>query len=103
MVMSMNEWTYTGKVFYMREITGVYSASVKMTGESKRADGLYKSDPLQFGCIMRSNVFEEAKRKGLKIGKTVTFSGHLEIWDKTIHGKPANKVMFISDYVLEVS
>lgn len=101
--MSMNEWTYTGKVSYMRELNGEYSASVRMTGDVKRADGLYKSDELQIGCIMRSNVFEEAKRKGLKIGKTVTFSGHLEIWDKTIHGKPANKVMFIADYVLEVS
>ncbi len=103
MVMSMNEWTYTGKVSYMREITGEYCASVKMTGDVKRSDGLYKSDELQIGCVMKADVYEEAKRKGMRIGKSVTFSGHLEIWDKTIHGKPANKLMLVADYVLEVA
>ena len=102
-MLSMNEWTCSGRVVYLKELEGDYALSVRLQGEANRADGVYKSGRLEFGCILKGDVYEEAKKKGLKMGKTVCFSGHIETWDKTVHGKPANKVMFIADYVLEVA
>lgn len=43
----------------------------------------------------------KAKKKGMRMHKEVTLSGHLESWVKGTSKNP--KIMFVADYVLEVA
>ena len=49
---------------------------------------------------MQPQVYEEAKKKGIKMNRNVTLSGYLESWSKGSSYTP--KIMFVADYVLEV-
>lgn len=102
MVFSMNEWTVSGRVTYLKELTGDFAASIRIKGETKRKDHCYESDTLEIGCLLKHRAFEDAKKKGIRMNSFTTMSGHLETWNKTIHGKPTNKVMFVADYILDV-
>lgn len=99
--MSFNEWTVSGTVFYLKELDGEFRASIKIRGEAQRPN-LYSSQILEFGCLLSDNVYKDALKKGLTLYKSASFSGHLETWAKTIHGKDKPKVMFVADKVLEV-
>ena len=97
---SMNEWTVTGEVFYLKKLEGEFSASVKVRGVAKRED-VYSSQMLEIGCLLSDRVYREGVRKGLKLHGYCTLSGHLESWVKTKpNGTTNSKVMFIADYVL---
>ena len=95
----MNEWTVSGRVDYLKELKGEFACSVRVKGKAKR-DDLYTSQILDFGCLMQPQVYEEAKKKGIKMNRNVTLSGHLESWQKGSSYTP--KIMFVADYVLEV-
>ena len=96
----MNEWTVTGRVVYLKELQGEFSCSVRVEGKAKRVD-VYTSQILKFGCLMQKPVYEDAKKKGIRMNRNVTLSGHLESWQKGSSYTP--KIMFVADYVLEVS
>lgn len=98
-----NEWTVSGEVYYLKELEGEFSASAKIRGTASRQDGVYSSQILELPFLMQRKVYDEAKKKGLKVYRTATFSGHLETWHKTKNGKPCDKVMFVADYILEVA
>jgi len=100
MILSMNEWTVSGEIFYIKELKGEFAISLKIRGEAKRQE-IYTSQVLEFSCLIPRNMYEEAKKKNLKLYKNVSLSGHLETWKKTINGKDKNKIMFIVDYILE--
>jgi len=100
-VFSMNEWSVSGEVIYLKELQGEFSASVKLRGSSTR-EGMCSSQILEFSCLMQSRIYEEAKKKGIALYKNATLSGHLESWQKTKNGKDTRKIMFIVDYILEV-
>ena len=95
-----NEWTVTGKVNYLKELSGEFACSLRIKGVAKR-EGLFSSYPLDFPCLMQKSVYEDAKKKGMWFMKNVTLSGHLESWQKSTSKNP--KIMFVADYVLEVS
>lgn len=97
---SMNEWTVSGEVFYIKDLQGEFAASLRIRGVAKR-EGLFSSQILEFPCLMQKSVYEDAKKKGLFKFKQVTLSGHLESWKNSTSKNP--KVMFIADYVIEVS
>ncbi|SEP82401.1 hypothetical protein SAMN04487977_101533 [Treponema bryantii] len=99
--MSMNDWSVTGRVYYLKELSGEFAGSVKIEGKANRIDNTYSSSILKFSCIMQKNVWEEAKKKGIAMNKEVSLSGHLESWQKGTSKNP--KMMFIADYVLQVS
>lgn len=96
----INEWTVTGKIDYLKELSGEFACSLRIKGIAKR-EGLYSSHPLDFPCLMQESVYAEAKQKGMKFNKEITLSGHLESWQKSTSKNP--KIMFIADYVLKVS
>ena len=99
--LTFNEWTVSGEVFYLKELEGEFSASVKVRGVAKRA-GVYSSQPLEFSCLMQENVYKQALRKGFAKYRNVTISGHLETWVKQGKNNEWQKVMFIADDILEV-
>lgn len=101
-VLSMNEWTVSGEVIYLKELEGEFAASVKLRGVAKR-EGVFSSQILEFPCLMQKSIYEEAKKKGFAMYKNVTFSGHLESWQKNKNGKDLRRIMFVADYVLEVA
>lgn len=96
----MNEWTVTGRVFYLKELRGEFACSLKIKGKAKR-EGLYQSQVLEFPCLMQEPVYKDAKGKGVGMNRNVTLSGHLESWQKG--SSYSSKIMFVADYVLEVS
>ena len=99
-IMSMNEWTVSGRVSYLKELEGEFSASLRIEGKAQR-EGLFSSQILDFPCLMQNRVYAEAKRKGIAKNRNITLSGHLESWKNSTHANP--KIMFVADYVLEVA
>ena len=93
-----NEWKVTGKVFYLKELTGEFSASVKIEGVASRPD-VYSSSILKLACLLTPTAYDEGKRLGMSVRRNATLSGHLETWNKA-DGKP--KVYFIADRVEKV-
>lgn len=98
--MAMNEWTVTGKVFYLKDLQGEFAASLKIKGVAKR-EQIFATNILEFPCLMQKEVYEDAKKKGMRMHKEVTLSGHLESWANGTSKNP--KIMFVADYVLEVA
>ena len=97
----MNEWTVSGRVFYMRELEGEFAGSLKLSGTSQRED-CTSSQLLEFACLLEKKAWEEAKQKGIDKNKNVTLSGHIESWPKNKNCSDLRRIMFIADYILEV-
>ena len=98
---SMNEWSFTGEIFYLKELNGEFKASVRMRGSASRLDATYTSNLCEIGCLLTSKAYDEAKEKNIGMYKTMTVSGHIESWANGTSKNP--KVMFIADYVMEVA
>lgn len=98
MRLSFNEWTVSGEVFYLKELNGEFATSVKIRGVAKR-QGVFSSNIMEMLCLMQKSVYEQGKKKGLKLYCNATVSGHLETWT---YGNNKKKVMFIADDVIEV-
>ena len=94
-----NEWKVTGTVFYLKELQGEFACSIKISGVAKRPN-LYSSSKLEFPCLMTEEVYEEAKRKGLKTRMNCKLIGHLESWCNRSSSNP--KVYFIADKIESV-
>ena len=101
MRIGFNEWKVSGEVFYLKELQGEFSASLRIRGIAKRPD-VFSSNVLEFPCLMTERVYDEAKRKGMKQYMNVVLSGHLESWDKSKNQKRQMKVYFIADKVESV-
>lgn len=98
MKLSFNEWTVSGKVFYLKELKGEFAASVMIRGTAKREE-VFSSNVMEMKCIMQEKVYEIGKKKGLRLYCNATLSGHLETW---AYSNNKEKVMFIADDVIEV-
>jgi len=98
---SMNEWTFTGEVFYLKELKGEFGASLRIKGVASRLDATFSSNLCEMGCLLTNEAYEQAKKKHIDMYKNVTVSGHLESWANGTSKNP--KVMFIADYVMEVA
>lgn len=96
----MNTWTFTGRVFYLKEMEGDYSCSIKMKGSTN--ESTFKKDIVEFGCLLPKEVWNAAKNKGLCVNSKVTLSGHFETWVKPRSTYFINKTMFIADCVVDV-
>ena len=92
-----NEWKVSGEVFYLKEMLGEFSASLKIRVIASRPD-LYASSILEFPCLMTPTAYNEAKRLGLRKHLKATLSGHLESWTKN----EGTKIYFIADKVEKV-
>lgn len=98
MRLSFNEWTVSGEVFYLKELSGEFACSIQIRGVAKR-NGVFSSNIMEMKCLLQKSVYEIAKKKGLRLYCNATISGHLETWT---YGNNKKKVMFIADDVIEV-
>jgi len=90
----VNEWKVGGEIFYLKEMSGEFAASLKLRGTSKRPGG-FSANIFEFACLMPQVVYDDAKRLGIRLYHEAVLSGHLESWDK---GKGL-KTYFIVDKV----
>lgn len=97
-VLSMNEWTVSGEVFYLRPLDTDFAASVKIRGTARR-QGLYYSQILEIPCLMSGEAYSDGLAKGLGLYKSVTLAGHLESWVKD-NGK--SRLMLVCDRCVRV-
>lgn len=97
----LNEWVVSGKIFYLKQLSGEFAASVKIRGSSKR-DGEFDEDIMELGCLMQKKVYDEAVKKGLTKYCWAVLSGHMESWIKTTEKGQIQKIMFIVDSVEDV-
>lgn len=99
--MYQNEWTVAGEVFYLKELEGEFSASVKARGMFQR-ENESSAKLLEMSCLMQKEVYEDAKRRGLKLYSFARFSGHFETWTRIRGGRQEQKNMLIADYVMDI-
>lgn len=92
---AMNEWSFSGEVFYLKELERDYGASVKIRGVSEGGFGRI----CELSCLIGQDAYKDAMKKGIGQYKKVALSGHMETFIK--NDKP--KTMFIADYILEVA
>ena len=99
---SMNEWSFSGEVYYLKELEKDYGASIKIRGTAPRGDSVASSQIAELSCLLTKDAYEQAKKRGLSLYKKVAVSGHIETFVKDAD---FNKVknMFIAEYVLEVA
>lgn len=94
-----NSWTFSGEIFYLKELEGEFAVSIKLRGQSKRM-GSMSAQIAELSCIAQKDFFDRFKEAGLGMYKSATLSGHIEYWQSTIHGKPARKMMLIADSII---
>ena len=99
MRLSFNEWTVSGEVFYLKELEGEFACSVRIRGTAKR-EGVFTSNIMEMGCLIQKNVYEQAKKRGLKQYCNARFSGHIESWQRDAKTNP--KIMFVVDYIMDI-
>lgn len=96
----MNEWSFSGEIFYLKELEKDYGASLKIRGTATRKDNSFRSDICELGCLVTRDAWNEAKKKGVKVYKNIAVSGHLETF---IKNDGNSKIMFIAEYIMEVA
>ena len=96
-----NDWTFTGEIFYLKELEGEFAASLKLRGVAQRK-GAVSTQIAEIPCLVQSALWEQIKKKQIKQYDTITLSGHLESWNQNSHGKPVRKIMLIADYITDV-
>lgn len=99
---SMNEWSFSGEVFYLKELEKDYGASLKIRGTSPRGDSVSSSQIAEITCLMTKECYESAKKEGLALYKKVAVSGHIETFVKDADFAKV-KNMFIAEYVMQIS
>lgn len=97
----MNEWTFSGKVFFLKELEKDFAATVKLRGYWLPENA--PAQVVEIPCLMRKPIWEAAKKKGLAQWSIATLSGHIET---TVRVKPngnaVEKCLHVVDWVLDV-
>lgn len=93
----MNEWSFSGQIFYLKELEKDYGASLKIRGSTNED---YRSGICEISCLVKKDVWDEAKKKGVAMYKDIALSGHMETFFKP---NRETKTMFIAEYVMEVA
>lgn len=95
----MNEWKFTGKIFYLKELSGEFCYSLKLRGEALR-NGDTSSRIVELSCLVPTSV-KDWKINNLKLYDNVTMAGHFETWSKLdVKGHINYKTMQIVDCIL---
>lgn len=91
-----NEWIFSGEIFYLKELTGEFAASLKIRGTAKRQDAM-SSQITELSVLVGSRIYEEMTAKGIKIYTQATLAGHMETWAD----EKKSKTMFVVDEIIE--
>ena len=91
----MNDWHFSGEIFYMKPLDGEFSGSLKVRGLSKR-DGAMSAQLCELSCLVQKRLWDQIREAGIDVYTNVALSGHLETWTNE---KKNTKTMFIADSV----
>lgn len=91
----MNEWRFSGELFYKKPLDGEFAGSLKIRGLSKR-EGAMSAQLCELSCLVQQKLWEQIQSAGIDIYTNVSASGHLETWTNE---KKNTKTMFIADSV----
>lgn len=92
----VNNWTFFGEIFYLKELQGEFAGSLRIRGTAQRK-GSQSSQIVEMGCLMQEPLYKELVERGYKVYSKICLSGHLESWFKG----GAVKTMFIADEIIE--
>lgn len=96
----MNEWSFGGEIFYLKEVDGEFKYSVKIRGVGQRLNAV-STQPVEMSCLVPADIAKNSK-KTLKLYSNTTMAGHLESFTKFDNkGNVVSKTMFIVDYILD--
>ncbi len=92
-----NYWEFWGKVFYLKELSGNLSYSLKLSGTTNSE---YVSSIVELSCILPAHKKADLVKADVHLYDTVFVSGHFETWVKMNNaGEKTNKLMFIVDNI----
>lgn len=95
---AMNEFHFSGEIFYLKPMDGEFTVSIRVRGLSSRA-GAMSTQICELSCLGQHPVFDSMKQAGIDVYSKVELSGHMETWtDKK--GNP--KTMLILDSVSKI-
>lgn len=98
-MINMNEFTFSGELFYKKKLHGEFKYSLKIRGTGQRL-GAESSQLAEITCLIPKTM-ETGKLENLVLYKNVCVSGHIETFCKQKQNRIIeNKSMFIVDYVL---
>jgi hypothetical protein len=95
----MNEWTFSGEIFYLKELEGEFAISLKLRGTSRRKNAMTEQIA-EVSCLGDKDFYAIFKEHGLKLYSKAALSGHMETWIQKAHGKTPTKTMLIADNVV---
>ena len=92
-----NYWEFWGKVFYLKELSGNLSYSLKLSGMTNSE---YVSNIVEVSCIVTADKKNDFLSAGVNLHDNIFVSGHFETWVKINNaGEKTNKLMFIVDNI----
>lgn len=92
----INEWTFSGEIFYLKELSGEFSASLKLRGMAKRLDAM-SSQITELPVLVGNTIYKALSEKGKKLYSQATLSGHIETW----FDEKKSKIMFVADKIID--
>ena len=93
----MNDWHFSGEIFYLKPLEGEFAGSVKIRGLSKR-EGAMSSQICEMSCLLHQRLWEQIHNEGIDVYSNIALTGHIETWTNE---KKNTKVMFIADSLLD--
>lgn len=90
-----NGSTFSGEIFYLKELEGEFSVSLKLTGFSKRANAM-SSHIVEVSCVGGKELYEEMRRQQIGMYCNATVSGYIEMWPSK---RDRHRLIFIAESI----
>ena len=94
----MNDWHFTGEIFYLKPYEGEFAVSIKVRGTSSRL-GAMSTQICEISCFGQEEVFRKMQADGIDVYTNAAITGHIETWTDR-KGNP--KTMLILDSVSKI-
>ncbi len=91
-----NGWSFSGEIFYIKELEGEFSVSLKLTGLSKRANAM-SSHIVEVSCVGGKELYEEMRRQEIGMYSSATVSGYIEMWPSR---RDRHRLIFIAESIV---
>ena len=90
----INTWSFSGELFYIKELDGEFAASVKVRGISRRKDAM-STQIAEMTCLMETMVYDTLIEKKIDLYQKIVVTGHIETWVT----EKKTKVLYIADNI----
>ena len=94
----MNDWHFTGEIFFIKPHEGEFAVSLRVRGTSSRVDAM-STQICEISCLGQEPVFRKMREDGIDVYTQAALTGHIETWTDR---KGNSKIMLIVDAVSKV-